>query len=523
MKQPQSYSEADLRDQLAANPSVLEPGLKVMDTEYHLPNLFGAGGFIDILARDPLGLHVVIELKRSDATARQAIHELYKYTALLKEVHGLSPAAVRCVLVSTDWRELLIPFSSFVRSVPFHVDGYKLQVTPDGHPISATRIEVLEEATSLELCPKHTVFLYANERLRDAALFRLEEKIKQYGVENSLLVEQDYTGSNEAVIYRACHYFVMATLSEEERRQIEETTGITVDEEEEQYSDGWHYEEALQGKIVGDSLDFIGTMEIGYPEKFAAEENWVVKRIIRHGRFESEVLRGDDELLRLIRAEAEGLTPLFKAVANPRFRPSWEKVRRDVRGPLMGAGSWAPGVERFLDELEIIGDASVGFSIFSPTNLLLALYKFGSDGNPLYFPTLEILVTETQSDSLRVFVGFLEWDGATCPSDPQQVLDELFDGDLVNYGMALNFNELWPAEERLLELHGLSYSLYEIIPHGSASPDRSRIEVLPDGGLKRESMPEAEFPAESLFRFFSENPRYVARLAELFRSQTIGL
>jgi RecB family endonuclease NucS len=73
-----------IRDALAQNLSVLEPDLVLVRTEYPVPAPnSGAGGRLDILARDQLGHYVIIELKRSDHSARDALHELEKYMGLL--------------------------------------------------------------------------------------------------------------------------------------------------------------------------------------------------------------------------------------------------------------------------------------------------------------------------------------------------------------------------------------------------------------------------------------------------------
>lgn len=81
--------EARIRDYLAENLALIEPGLVLVEKEFRLANPFGAGGSIDILAKDGLGHFVVIELKRSDQAARAALHELTKYVALLKSTLGI--------------------------------------------------------------------------------------------------------------------------------------------------------------------------------------------------------------------------------------------------------------------------------------------------------------------------------------------------------------------------------------------------------------------------------------------------
>jgi len=76
--------EAELRDLLATQIHVLESGLVLVDKEKYIPNTLGTRSFIDLLARDTDNKWVLIEVKRSDAAAREAIHEIYKYVEGVK-------------------------------------------------------------------------------------------------------------------------------------------------------------------------------------------------------------------------------------------------------------------------------------------------------------------------------------------------------------------------------------------------------------------------------------------------------
>jgi RecB family endonuclease NucS len=103
-------TEVDIRDALAARPELLEPGITTVGKNYHLSNSEGARGFIDVLAGDRHGMFVVIEIKRSDSTAREAIHEVFKCCELLRAQRGLRSDQVRGAIPSSTWRELLVPF-----------------------------------------------------------------------------------------------------------------------------------------------------------------------------------------------------------------------------------------------------------------------------------------------------------------------------------------------------------------------------------------------------------------------------
>jgi Endonuclease NucS len=166
-------TETQIGDYLAANIEALEPGLCVIEREFKLPNPLGAKGFVDILAKDRFGHMVVIELKRSDQAARVALHELHKYVALLKSSHGIESHQLRCMVCSTEWHELRVPFSEYARTVAYSVEGRQIELGPDGIPVTFRPVTLCAEPHGLRLCPRHMILFYKPEdgleRLAEAA------------------------------------------------------------------------------------------------------------------------------------------------------------------------------------------------------------------------------------------------------------------------------------------------------------------------------------------------------------------
>lgn len=173
-------TEGEIRDHLAADLSILGQGeLVLVETEYHLRNPNGADGFIDILANDEEGNLVVIELKKSNSVARQALHELIKYTSLLRLNHGGDGISVRCIWVSTEWHELISPFSAFVPGFEYDVTGVSLVVDDSGAPVSASPVELIEAAPAVDPCPHHFVFGYEKNSTRDASISQIENALAE--------------------------------------------------------------------------------------------------------------------------------------------------------------------------------------------------------------------------------------------------------------------------------------------------------------------------------------------------------
>lgn len=94
--------EHDLRDYLAKNLHLIEPGLKLYTEEGINGVEFPAGGrFIDILATDSAGGYVVVELKVSKGYDR-VVGQLLRYLAWIKQNHAEPGQSVRGVIVAKD-------------------------------------------------------------------------------------------------------------------------------------------------------------------------------------------------------------------------------------------------------------------------------------------------------------------------------------------------------------------------------------------------------------------------------------
>ncbi|MFI6901733.1 endonuclease NucS domain-containing protein [Nonomuraea sp. NPDC050394] len=160
--------ENHVRDYLAQRLHVLEPGLRLVKKEYTLTNSQGTGGRIDILARDRHQMWVVIELKRSNQSAREATQEIAKYVELLRQEKRLPVDRIRVMVMALEpqWRELLAPISNFARDRKHDLRGYVLNITDDGCPIDARVIDLLLEPLDQKITPVHVIYLFRDPARR---------------------------------------------------------------------------------------------------------------------------------------------------------------------------------------------------------------------------------------------------------------------------------------------------------------------------------------------------------------------
>lgn len=118
--------EADLRNYLAKNLSIIEPGLKLYQDEGITGVEFDVGGRrIDILAIDAKGDFVVIELKVSRGYDR-VVGQLMRYMAWIRKNQAEPGQQVRGVIVAREISEDLLLACSLLAGV--HLFEYELSL-----------------------------------------------------------------------------------------------------------------------------------------------------------------------------------------------------------------------------------------------------------------------------------------------------------------------------------------------------------------------------------------------------------
>ncbi len=130
---PTSISlEKDLRDHIAYNPSIIEPGLKLRGKEYSIDM-----GRIDVLCEDANGKLVVIELKK-DRSSEEVVGQILKYMGCL---HRTENRDVRGIVVVGGRDDRLVDAVSPVPSIKLMY--YRVQfVITEEPPTDDDRSEV---------------------------------------------------------------------------------------------------------------------------------------------------------------------------------------------------------------------------------------------------------------------------------------------------------------------------------------------------------------------------------------------
>lgn len=497
-------NEAEIRDQLADRLALLEPGLTLLAKEHPLPNTLGSKGFIDILAKDQFGNRVIIEVKRSNATARQALHEILKYAALFVANEGLSLSKIRCFVVSTEWHELLVPFAEFLAVAAFQVEGFRIRVN-DSSLEGADRIETPQLPEPVSPFRQHGAYFFQDVAARDASLITLQNALKDSGAESFVLIALNYGGTNSAVIYPFCAYLVPIAIRNDVEAQLLTLAAEEAADDEESDTDSFvedsiHEMVGQRASVVYDEYGRGVTFEIGYPEKFVSmrDAGWECAQIIREGRI-GAVAADEAEILRMV-AGVEGQSEIrFYRVSAPRFKLGWAETHNQSERCLQGNDTWKHGFDWFFEWMESTRpDATFSAMIYNPLQLPIGLYKLVARGDGRFLPQMELVAASEQEGRFDSLVGALLWDGTTIPSDFGSMMADLC-GGVEEYFFHVHLGTAWQLDSALMARHGLRYGVF----HLHVEKDTFAAEELvdsPDGLTSRpfnasQCLPFSEFAA----------------------------
>ncbi|WP_433494885.1 endonuclease NucS domain-containing protein [Micromonospora sp. CA-248089] len=382
-------SENAIRDELAMRLDLIEPGLVLLAKEYKLPNKAGSAGRIDILARDETGCLVVIELKRSNAAARQALHELAKYVELLQREKGIGSADVRVLIVSTEWRELLAPFSQAAREWSANLRGYQLVLERDGvTPVGAREVRPLDEASLVDATPIQ-LLIQPNDGDLEGAWHGIKARMDKVGVKNLIGFDIRHP------VYDPGIYLVLGRVPRE-GDAVARLMGVAKDRTFDMSGapEGYDIEYAalhyLCSELTGLRLEHVG------PDKLAGiiqDTRWEVSGVRRGGVFEEPVLFPSDELI--ASASIGGISDVaFNGSAKSDHPQRWNRFTVRVQFALSTNAPWSTIVSAWLQELaDMKSPTHAGAKVFSPCDLVSA-FAFGwPDKLEGYLPSLELVAS----------------------------------------------------------------------------------------------------------------------------------
>ena len=429
------YKESSMREFFAENLDLIEVNLRLIGKEFPLISDHGADGYIDILAEDAFGHFVIVELKKSNSTARAALHELSKYISLLKTQEGLSRDEIRCILVSSEWHELLEPFSYFRAVADVQVDGLHAHVNDKG-TLCCTAVSPRPVTNLPTFSPEFDLFVYTNisERESHWNLIRSRAELLPYvRISMCLLDSIEKEGTS---LYRSI--VCIWRINDEYYSQIEEICGFSIGHLEPYAFPGWEPEcDVLYWVSSEDTtLGFPGSME---SQRGTAEK---VKNLL--ARYEpAEVLhcnRGTrtttlNNVHRVISLLC-GLSPrlplerqnpaFFKETISRVNEKSWETTVKGFLHFVEHVPVWQEIARKFLGHIRETMDhvQTVELRSFRKKHFFYAIHQASVHPNAT-LSNLEIILRDGDGKVVGGMVGMWSWDG-TCPSDALEAIQQVY-------------------------------------------------------------------------------------------------
>lgn len=459
-------SEADIRDFLAKNLDMIEPGLMLQKKEQYLKNDNGASGFVDIFARDQKGRIVIIEIKKSDAAARQGLQELAKYAALVRARSLIKSTEYRLIILSVEWHELLTPFSEFYHNTRYALKGGKISLGKDGLPEHIKWISPLPKQAERSFSRRHFIWEY-NDIIKARAGAQAGTQYMQIiGLHNFIFAVITLADRSHGI-----SHLVYFSQQEESAEFYQEIIDRRFSEEDLEEFNDWLEGMSEPSDILGELADKVweDNEEISLYEKMGAEglqishpekaQYWLsddmVKdvEIIRSGLF-VEANLSDRDLLAELRGMQGGSTYNMDIVASLASKPEVDALLTATDEVFFFNPVWRTNVHSIVAHALHRKAESLELKAFSNDDILKTLVWTPFDPQR-YLPYL--IVKLNFADHEEVFVGVIEWNRHSLSW--KDMVDTYFDGDAGKLMFHRHFGSIRSLNGEIMELLGLNYTL----------------------------------------------------------------
>lgn len=487
--------ESRLRDLIAQNISKLKSGLTLLQKEQYIPGKHETNSFIDLYAKDACGRHVLIELKRSNVAARQAIHEVNKYIESVKKYFGAKDSEIHVIIASTEWSELFVPYSRFSADTGFSVEGIQISLTNNETDFEVEEIEPLQITQGRFIAPWHNVYWYTDKESLNKGICNIEESYRQKGIEDYVIVkfflpnqltederrsamkeqlsimlnvdasELSNTLNFSLPVHEYIAYIALQTLSKETCLNIISQDVDTFNEVQELLPDMEDEEamcylhecvESVQPSPKGDYY------EIGYPAKFNEffnAQNCFCQGIVRHGIFERNTVLDDDTIYAELMGEDGSTGQKFKRSLNMDNVAHIKTLKKDIATALKYNPVWRNHILRIIEEIETdFPDSQIEISIFNPsTGIFTIYYVMTKENGLLYLPNYHIIVKNP--NDVRMYFGALEPTGTSMSFS--QALEKYYNGKLETLLLRVLWGGTETRDSDIMEDLGAQYRSYK--------------------------------------------------------------
>ncbi|WP_160312271.1 endonuclease NucS domain-containing protein [Streptacidiphilus albus] len=482
--------EHEIRDLLAEQLDVLEPGLTLVRREFPLSDRpLHTRGKIDILARDRHGLWVIIELKRSTSTSREALHEVAKYAELLQRDKQVAPDRIRALIVSTDWRELLVPVSNMARDWSHDLRGYELQVHED-RTLSVERVSLLPTPVEQYVTPVHCIYLYATPQDRDRGWRHIQRVATEIGAPHLLAADFDRVNDMDTVVAHYGLYLGIGTV---------EWGSVLSDASE---AEGYAAEHPAEYEALCEINARVRCVSVesahpGVLDTLLDNPNWDITGYrgagafaVNNGAFEER-----DWLLMLAGHDRGDGHVKFIGAVNRRIASRWRSFVEQAMTSLGGNPVWEVLVRAWLERVaQQPGDIDVFLWIYNPCDLIQTVVYGWPDELARWEPRITAVASFSDGSS-SVVEGRLCTNSMGGAPGFHHFAHEVY-SDPVSWMVTRYGGATWVSDLDLVRRLGLTYTFLEITSDHSGGPapgDERGLWLVEDGRASRYSSNDPEF------------------------------
>lgn len=468
--------ESKIRDYLSEHIYLLSDEFIVVKKEFHLKNEHGTDGSIDILAKDKYDNYVIIELKRSNQAARQALHEVTKYVRLLKDNFKIKDSEIRIIIASTEWEELIIPYSEYCSKISLYVEGYKLN-TEEGIIRSTELVRPIENTSIRKISRHQCLFLYSDEQSLEQKCNCVFGKIKNAGIEDFVAFQMS---TCKDIMYPYGLVVMFQSYNEDYYRKLIHNRYPDLIEELDKYERDNGYEEYLdylEQNIISESINDAprDSFEISYPEKLysAIQEGWEINKIYRFGFFEKDI-RTDEWFIN----EAVGLKGenglIFEDICETKFIEKYKEMNKKLLNYLAFNNELVQLSEMISSDIHMLNESvRLRMWYYNPNDIIWSLAHMAEyntiDGLPMFNVYLDCIERDVQYN----YHGYLVYSGGSIGYDLIKKI--YFHNDDFNYFTLKQIGEIASVNSELMELIGLHFAMSKVEIRAGAKAKEEKI------------------------------------------------
>ncbi len=433
--------EKTIRDKLSEDLSVLHPSLKLVKKEYPLDNFFGSKGYIDILATDEYKNFVIIEIKRSRTSSRETLQEILKYVALLRMKHGVRDSEIRIIILSTDWQELLVPYSELVNQSSLSISGYQMFVNQVGGITTLKKIipESISKATR-EIAPGYLLDLFFKGEKRDEHLNYLQTRSEEIGVKDFVILTMSAEAKYE-IFYPFATVYAFNKLTVEHYKEILKKF-YRLDMEPDAFEDADRYIKYLEDGLLGalKTSNRTDTTELSNPtylDQTILAGKWKVDAIIRAGIFQKDIRLSDEMIIEELRGLRGGSDTKYIYIGDSSQPARIAEIEEKCRSPFKSLPEWEGRVLRCLAFAKgAKRPYRIVVNTFAPRSIYVGICQYLLGMDEEFLPSFFVFLDFYEDNELYVFKGELSWNQR--PVEVSKIKGFLEDPRSRGFGKALD-------------------------------------------------------------------------------------